>query len=147
MFAPPGSAGVSWWPVLLGLYPCLVPPLHPTPRPIPRYSKTDPRPQISSSVSTHCCFSVTKACPVLFDSMDCSRPGLPVFHHLLELAQTHVHRVSDANEPSNPLVPLSSCPQSFPVSGSFSMSWHFVSGGQSIGDSALASVLLMNIQD
>ena len=40
-----------------------------------------------------------------------------------------------------------SCPQSFPASGSFPLSWLFASGGQSIGASALASVLPMNIQD
>ena len=39
-----------------------------------------------------------------------------------------------------------SCPQSFPASGSFPMSWLFASGGQSIGDSASTSVLPMNIQ-
>ena len=43
-------------------------------------------------------------------------------------------------------VPFSSCPQSFPASGSFLMSQLFASGGQSIGDSASASVLPMNIQ-
>ena len=42
--------------------------------------------------------------------------------------------------------PFSSCPQSFPASGSFPVSWIFSSGGQSIGTSALASVLPMNIQ-
>ena len=46
--------------------------------------------------------------------------------------------------PSN-LAPFSSCPQSFPASGSFPMSWLFTSGGQSIGASALASVLSTNI--
>ena len=44
------------------------------------------------------------------------------------------------------VTPLSSCPQSFLVSGSFPMSWLFTSGGQSIGALASASVLLMNIQ-
>ena len=44
-------------------------------------------------------------------------------------------------------VPFSSCPQSFPASGSFQMSQLFASGGQSIGVSALASVLPMSIQD
>ena len=40
--------------------------------------------------------SVTQSCPTLCDSMDCSRPGFPVHHQLLlELAQTHVHRVGD----------------------------------------------------
>ena len=36
--------------------------------------------------------------------MDCSTPGFPVHHQLLELAQTHVHRVSDAIQPSHPLL-------------------------------------------
>ena len=45
------------------------------------------------------------------------------------------------------VVPSSSCPQSFPTSGSFQMSLFFISGGQSIGVSASASVLPMNIQD
>ena len=39
----------------------------------------------------------------LCDPMDCSTPGLPVLHYLLELAQIHVHRVSDAIQPSHPL--------------------------------------------
>ena len=37
------------------------------------------------------------------NSMDCSMPGLPVHHQLLELAQTHVHLISDAIQPSHPL--------------------------------------------
>ena len=45
------------------------------------------------------------------------------------------------------VIPFSSCLQSFPASGSFQMSQFFTSGGQSIGASALASVLPMNIQD
>ena len=48
---------------------------------------------------------------------------------------------------SSSVAPFSSCPQSFPVSGSFIMSQLFASGGQSIGVSASASVLPMNIQD
>ena len=48
---------------------------------------------------------------------------------------------------SSSVVPFSSCPQSFPASGSFSMSQLFTSGGQSIGVSASASVLPKNIQD
>ena len=38
-----------------------------------------------------CCCSVTKSCPTLCNSMDCSTPGFPALHHLLELTQTHVH--------------------------------------------------------
>ena len=53
------------------------------------------------------CCSVAQSCPALCDRMDRSPPGLPVFHHLLELAQTHVHRVSDVIQPSHPLSPLS----------------------------------------
>ena len=48
---------------------------------------------------------------------------------------------------SSSVVPFSSCPQSFPASGSFPMSQHFASGGQIIGVSASASVLPMNAQD
>ena len=47
---------------------------------------------------------------------------------------------------SSSVTPFSSCPQSFPASGSFPVSWLFASGGQSIGASVLASVLPMNIQ-
>ena len=74
-------------------------------------------------------------------------PGIPVLHHLLELTQTHVHRVSDIIQPSHPLPSPSSHLQSFPESGSFPMSWLFTSSGQSIGVSASASALPINIQD
>ena len=47
--------------------------------------------------------SVTQLCSILCDTMDCSTPGIPVHHQLLELAQTHVHRVGDAIQPSHPL--------------------------------------------
>ena len=47
---------------------------------------------------------------------------------------------------SSSATPFSSCPQSFPASGSILMSWLFASGGQGIGTSASASVLPMNIQ-
>ena len=39
----------------------------------------------------------------LCEPMNCSMPGFPVLHHLLELAQTHVHRIGDAIQPSHPL--------------------------------------------
>ena len=64
-----------------------------------------------------------------------------------KFAQTHVHWVGDAIQPSHPLLPpFSSCLQSFPASGSFPRSRLFASGGQSFGASAAASVLPMNIQ-
>ena len=74
-------------------------------------------------------------------------PDLAVHHQLLEPTQTHVHGTSDVIQPSRPVIPYSSCLQSFPASGSFPMSWFFASGGQSIGISASTSVLPMNIQD
>ena len=61
-----------------------------------------------------------------------STPGLPVHHQLPEFTQTHVHRVSDAIQPSqSSVVPFSSCPQSLPASESFPMSQLFAWGGQS----------------
>ena len=47
--------------------------------------------------------SVTQSCSTLCIAMDYSKPGFPVHHQLLELAQTHVHQVSDAIQPSHPL--------------------------------------------
>ena len=47
--------------------------------------------------------SVTQSCPTLCDPMNSSMPGLPVHHQLPELTETHVHRVSDAIQPSHPL--------------------------------------------
>ena len=47
--------------------------------------------------------SVAQSCPILCDPMNCSMPGLPVHHQLPEFTQTHVHRVSDAIQPSHPL--------------------------------------------
>ena len=84
--------------------------------------------------------SVAQWCPTLCDPMNRSTPGFPVHHQLPTLTQTHVHRVSDAIQPSNSsVVPFSSCFQSFTASGSFPMSQFFAS-------SALASILPMNIQ-
>ena len=92
--------------------------------------------------------SVTQSCLTLCNPMDCSTPGLPVLHQFLEFTQTHVHRACDAIQPSHPLPSFfTSCPQSSPASVSFPMSQFFVSGGQSIGASALASVLPVNVQD
>ena len=57
---------------------------------------------------------VTQSCPTLCDPMDCSTPGFPIHHQLPELAQTHVHRVGDAIQPSYPL--LSPSPPAFNLS-------------------------------
>ena len=47
--------------------------------------------------------SVAQSCPTLWNPMNCSTPDLPVHHQLLEFTQTHIHRVSDAIQPSHPL--------------------------------------------
>ena len=91
--------------------------------------------------------SVVPSCPTLGNPIDCSTPGLPVHHQLLEFTQTHVHWVGDAIQPLSSVVPFSSCLQFFPASGSFPMSQFFASSGQNIGISASASVLPINIQD
>ena len=65
--------------------------------------------------------SVAQSCPTLWDPM----PGLPIHHQLPEFTQTHVHWVSDAIQPSQPVIPYSSCPQSFPALGSFQISQLF----------------------
>ena len=54
-----------------------------------------------------CSCSVTKSCPILCDSTDCSTPGFPVLHYLPEFAQTHVPGVGDAIQPSHTLSPPS----------------------------------------
>ena len=92
--------------------------------------------------------SVTQSSLTLCNPMDCSTPGFPVHHQHLELAQTHVHLVSDAIQPiSSSVIPFSSCLQSFPAEGAFLMSQLFASGGQTTGGSASASVLPKSIQD
>ena len=91
--------------------------------------------------------SVAPSCPTLCDPMNHSTPGLPVHHQLPESTQTNVYRVGDAMQPSHPVVPFLSRPQSFPASGSFPVRQLFASGGQSIGVSASTSVLPMNTQD
>ena len=66
--------------------------------------------------------SVIQSCLTLCNSMDCNMPSFPVHHQCLELTQTHIHQVSDAIQPSHPVIPFYSCLQSFPASGSFQMS-------------------------
>ena len=58
--------------------------------------------------------SVTESCLTLCKPMNCSMSGFPVHHQLLGLAQTHVHQVSDAIEPSPPLSSLFLLPSIFP---------------------------------
>ena len=79
--------------------------------------------------------------------MNRSTPGLPVHHQLPESAQTHVHSLWYHPMISPSVIPFSSCPQSFPESGSFQMNQPFASGSQSIGISASTSVLPMDAQN
>ena len=64
----------------------------------------------------HFCRSVAQSCPTLCNPIDCSMPGFPVHHQLLDLAQTHVMEFGcDAIQPSHPL--------SSPSPPAFSLSW------------------------
>ena len=89
--------------------------------------------------------SIAQSCPTLCDPMDCSTPGLPVHHHLLEFTQTHVLWAGDAIQPSHPLPP----PSVFHLSQHWTllMSQLLASRGQSIGVSTSTSILPVNIQD
>ena len=64
-----------------------------------------------------CCCSVAKSCLTLCNPMDCSTPGFPVHHQLLELTQTHIHPIGDAIQPSHPL--------SSPSPPAFTLSQHW----------------------
>ena len=61
-----------------------------------------------------CCYSVIKSCPTFYDPMDCSMPGFPVLHYLLEFDQTHVHWIGNAILSSHPPWPAS--PPAFTLS-------------------------------
>ena len=79
--------------------------------------------------------------------MDCSMPGLPVYHQLPEFTQTHVHSVGDDIQPPHSL--SSPSPLTFNLSQrqGLEKSQFFTPGGERIKVSASASVLPMNIQD
>ena len=91
--------------------------------------------------------SVAQSCPTLCEPMNRSTPGLSVRHQLPESTETHVHWVGDATQLSYSM--SSPSPPAFNLTQHhvFPMSQHLPSDGQSIGASASASVLLMNIQD
>ena len=91
--------------------------------------------------------SVTQSCLTLCNPMNRSMPGLPVHHQLLEFTQTHVRWVSDAIQPSHPLLSPLHLPPTPPSIRIFSNESTLAWGGQSIGVSASASVLPMNTQD
>ena len=79
--------------------------------------------------------------------MDCTMPGFPVLHYLPEFAQTNVHWIDDAIQPSHPLLTPSPLSLNLSQHQSFPVSQFFLSGGQNTGASASTSVLPMNIQD
>ena len=91
--------------------------------------------------------SVTQSCQILCDPMNCSTPGLPAS----PAPGAYLNSCPSSRwcHPtiSSSAIPFSSCLQSFPASGSFPVSQFFITGDQSIGVSASASVLAMNIQD
>ena len=91
--------------------------------------------------------SVAQSCPTLCNPMNCSRPGLPVHHHLPEFTQTHIHWVHDAIQPSHPRSspspPAPNPSQHQSLFQRVSSAW----GGQSTGASALASFLPKKSQD
>ena len=91
--------------------------------------------------------SVTQSCLTLWSHglehsrPPCSSPTPGVYSNSCPLSRWYHPTISSS------VVPFSSCLQSFPASGSFPMSQHFTSGGQSIGASASTSILPMNTQD
>ena len=89
-----------------------------------------------------CCCSGVLSCPGLYNPVDWRMPAFLVLHYFPEFAHTHVHWCHPTI--SSSFIPFSSCPQSFPASGSFPMSQLFTSG---IGGAISVSVLPMNIQD
>ena len=103
-----------------------------------------------------CCYSVSKLYSSLCNPTDCSMSGFLHYLHYPSLSYPSLSpRICSNSCPLSwwcyPTITSSAalfsfCLQSFPASGSFPMSWLFASGGQSIGDSASASVLPMNIQ-
>ena len=77
-------------------------------------SQLQPRTLTTCDIQSHQFSSVPQSCQTLCNPMDCSTPGFPVHHQLLEFAQTHVHRVGDAIQPSHPLSSPFLLPSIFP---------------------------------
>ena len=91
-----------------------------------------------------CCSLVANSGPTLCDPINFSMLGFPVLHYLPVCSNSCPLSQWCHQTISSSLAHFSSCPQSFPASGSFPVSWLFTSGGQSIGVSASASVLPRN---
>ena len=91
---------------------------------------SDPYQAHSSCLISSVQFSlVTQSCPTPCDPMNRSTPGLPVYHHLLEFTQTHIHRVRDAIQPSHsrssasPLPPIPPSIRVFSNESALRMRW------------------------
>ena len=82
----------------------------------PSHSFDGPLWVLQAMVLGWCCCSVIQLCLALRDPVNCSMPDFSVLYHLPEFAQTHVHQVSDAIQPSHPL--------SSPSPPAFSLSQH-----------------------
>ena len=83
----------------------------------------------------------------LCNPVDCNRPGLPVHHQLPEFTQTHIHWISDAIQPSHPLLSPLLLPSIFPIIKVFSNESVLHIRWPKYWSSALPSILPMNIQD
>ena len=93
-----------------------------------------------------CCYClVDKLCPILCIPMDCSMPGFPILHYLLEFAQAHVRSISDAIQRSHPVSPTS--PPAFSLSQHQGL-FQWVSSSHQVAKiiGASASVLPMTIK-
>ena len=77
-----------------------------------------------STILFICCRWVPQACPMFSDPMDCSTPGFPVLHYLLEFTHTHDHWVDDAIQPIHSLMP--------PLPPTFNLSQHQVFSNESV---------------
>ena len=102
---------------------------------------------LSLTYNVTCCCLLAKLCTTLCSPMDCSTPGSSVLHYLLEFAQTHVHRVGDAIQPSHPL--LSPSPLTFNLfqhQGLFQKVSYSHQVAKVLEPSASASVFPVNIQ-
>ena len=95
-----------------------------------------------------CCCSVAQSCPTLCDPIDCKHIRLPC-PSPPPGACSNSHPLNWWCHPTilSSVIPFFSCLQSFLISESFLMNWHFASSDQRIGASASASVLPMKIQD
>ena len=130
---------------------------HPAWTPPPLCSPALQRPEgwklhLSDSLAWGClfqtyCRSVSKLCPTLCNRMNCSTPGFPELRYLLEFAQTHVHWVNDAIQPSHPLLSPSPLTSIFPSIRVFSNESALHIEWPEYWISASTSVLSMNTQD